>query len=270
MSDAAKFRVVVADDEPLARAGVLDVLAEDPEVEVVARCTDGDEVVEAIRSHRPDILILDVQMPGKDGFGALRDLASESCPTVVFVTAWDEYAIRAFDEGAVDYVLKPFLPARLRAAVDRAKERARSEQSTALLRRLLDRLEGPRGDGDERRVEAPDDPPTREPLQRLAVPKGDRTVVVALDDLDWIEAADYYARLWVGEESHLIRRSLKWFEDRLEPSRFVRVHRSAIVRLDRVAEIRHHGSDDHEAVLTTGATVPLSRAGRALLARHFG
>ncbi|MEM9594126.1 MAG: LytTR family DNA-binding domain-containing protein [Acidobacteriota bacterium] len=261
MATAPPLRLVLVDDEPLGRRSMAEIVRRDPDLDLVAECSDGESAVGAVTTHRPDLLLLDVQMPEMDGFEVLRRLRDHRpVPIVVFVTAYDEYAVRAFETEALDYVLKPFSEARLTAALARAKERAHGESMSDLGRRIL----GLTDHGDA----AEPTPPAR-PLERLAVPRGDRTLVLGVDDIEWLEAADYYVRVHAGGRGHLLRRPLKWFEGRLDPQRFVRVHRSAIVNIERVAEIRRLGQDDHVVVLKDGTTVAISRSGREALGTLF-
>ncbi len=263
-----RLRVVLVDDEPLARRALREVLDADDDLEVVAECVDGEDALQAIRQQRPDLLLLDIQMPEMDGFEVLRRLDARSSetgsakagalPCVVFVTAYDEHAVHAFEQAAIDYVLKPFPAARLRQALERAKERLRSAELSELARRVL-ALADARGARDRPIY-----------LERLAVPKGTRTLLLEVERIDWLEAADYHVRLHVGDDSHLIRRSLKWFEQQLDPARFVRVHRSAMVHLQRVSELRRLGPDDYVAVLPGERQVALSRAGRDALGQLLG
>jgi two-component system LytT family response regulator len=251
---ARRLKLVLADDEPLARRSLRHVLAGDPEIEIVAECADGVEVVEAVRRLSPDILVLDVQMPEADGFEALRRLAPGPLPAVVFVTAYDEYAVRAFEQQALDYLLKPYSEDRLREAVERAKARVAGKELSELGRRML-------------AVARAATAGRTSFLERLAVPKGNRTLLVEVDDVDWFEAAGYYVRVHAGGGGHLVRRSLRWLEERLDPDAWVRVHRSAIVNVRRLVEIRRLGPEEHAAVLRGGREVPVSRAGRDALSR---
>ena len=257
------LRIVLVDDEPPALRALRSVLAADPELVFVAECSDGESAIEAVQNHRPDILLLDIQMPEMDGFEVLRRLEPETIPVVVFVTAFDEHAVAAFEEQAIDYVLKPFTEQRLVTAIERAKSRVRGEGFSELGRRIL------------ALAEAGVVPPTplrdpSPPLERLAVTKGDRTLLIEIDRIDWLEAADYYVRVHVGCDRHLIRRSLKWFEQQLDPRRFVRVHRSAIVNVGRIEEIRHLGHGDNVVVLPGERLVSVSRSGREALSCLLG
>lgn len=268
MNEGTPFRVVLADDEPLARDALREVIVDDEDLELVAEAAHGAEAIEAVLRLEPDILVLDIQMPEADGFEVVRRLGADRLPALVFVTAWDDYAVRAFEARALDYVLKPFPPRRLREAIRRAKDRVREGQLSTAARQILELARSSENRTD---VEAPPRAsgpgPSRQPRrERLTVTRGDRTVVVSVADIDWLEAADYYVRIHVGAQDHLIRRSLRWFEDELDPEIFVRVHRSAIVRIEKVAEIRRLGPDDYAALLRgVDRPIPLSRSGRERL-----
>jgi two-component system LytT family response regulator len=261
---AAPVRTLVVDDEPLARAGLRALLDEDPEVAVVAECANGREAVAAVRAHAPDLVLLDVQMPGLDGFGVVREVGADAMPVVVFATAFDQYALRAFEARALDYLLKPFTDERFRDVLARAKAQVRQRRAGALGARLAGELAALLAGGGAPAPAAPPPPPGP---ARVPVRLGTRTAFVRLDDVDWIEAADYYARLHVGGASHLLRETMDELEARLDPRRFVRVHRSAIVRVDRVRELRAVAAGRHEVVLRDGTRLPLSRSRRERVER---
>ena len=252
-----RLRVLIVDDEALARQAVRTVVEQDPELAVAGECADGHQALEAFARTRPHVLILDIQMPEMDGIEVLRRLAAAPLPAVVFVTAYDDYAVAAFEQQALDYVLKPFPEHRLQAAVDRAKARVRGDSLSAFGQRVM-KLIGTSA------------APAPRNLERLTVTRGDRTVFLEIDRVDWLEAADYYVRVHTEGSHHLVRRSLKWFEAHLDPQRFVRVHRSAIVRVARIRELRRLGPGDHVVVLSDDRQIPLSRAGREALARLLG
>jgi two-component system LytT family response regulator len=246
------LRVVVVDDEPLARTGMRDLLARDPEMEVVAQCADGREAVRAIGALRPDLVLLDVQMPEMDGFEVLREVGAERMPLVVFVTAYDRFALRAFDVAAVDYLLKPFDDERFLRAMQRAKHAVRNAEVGELGRRLAGLLE--RGGAE---------PPREAPAayaSRLMVKNTGRTVFIRVEEVDWIEADDYYAKLHVGDKTHLLRESMGSLESRLDPQRFFRVHRSAIVNLDRVREVQFLFRGEHVVILHDNTRLKLTRS----------
>lgn len=248
------IRVAIVDDEPIARAALRLALQEDPEVVVVGDCI-GVDAPALIKRAGVELLFLDVQMPEVDGFQVLAALRPEALPATVFVTAHDEYAVRAFEVHAIDYLLKPFDDARLLTALARAKQRLLRD-GAAPSRELMALLDE-RGRG-QRYVE------------RFLVRTRGKVVVVRTQDLDWIEAADYYATLHAGGEAHLIRQTMAELEGSLDPQKFVRVHRGAIVNVDRIREVHPLFRGDCTLVLTDGTSVRLSRTRRAELERLFG
>ncbi len=259
-------RVLIVDDEPEARAGIAALCAEDPELVVVGECADGRDAVEAIRRLAPDLVLLDVRMPELDGFEVVREVGPERMPVVVFVTAYDQHAIRAFEANAVDYLLKPFDDARFRAAIARARRSLRGARAEQLRERVLALLDG-------RGVPAsaePASPPAAPHLARIVVKSAGRVFFVRVEEIDWIEAADYYARLHVGGRSHLVRETMSALEQRLDPARFFRVHRSAIVNLDRVREVQRAFGGEHVVLVRDGARLPLSRSRIARLETLMG
>lgn len=244
-------RVLIVDDEPLARTLLRVLLEREGGVQVVGECSGGQAVAE-VRRARPDILFLDVQMPDVDGFEVLAQLGAERLPVVVFVTAYDRFALRAFEVHAVDYLLKPVDAGRFRDALRHAKARLAGRG---------------RGAGDPG-VAALLQERGRYP-SRLLVPARGRTMVVEVAAIDWIEAADYYASIHAGGQTHLLRQTLTELERILDPSRFFRVHRSAIVNLERVREMQPLFRGDSSLLLSTGARVRLSRTRRAEFQRLF-
>lgn len=240
-----RVRVVIVDDEPPARAKLRRFLAADPRVAIVGEAGDGEEAVRVIEETRPDVVFLDIRMPGLDGFDVLAALELDVLPHVVFATAYDEYAVRAFDVRALDYLLKP----------------ADRERVTRALDRAVAAVQGPRSDDVEARVrDALEELRTRAgPLERFLVRQRGRMRLVRAADVDWIEAADNYVRLHVDKESLLARATLAEIEKRLDPAKFARVHRSAIVNLDAIREIRPWSHGDALLVLRSGAEVRLSR-----------
>ncbi len=257
------FRVVIVDDEPVARQRVRRLISREAGVEVVEECATGHAAVAAVAKHAPDLLVLDVQMPELDGFGVLAALPPDMLPLVIFVTAFDEHALRAFDVHAVDYVLKPIDPDRLRAAVLRARaerDRSSAAQQNARLRSLLASRASasPAGVAEAR----PDAVPAAA-VERFLVKTSRKMFFVNAADIDWIQADGNYVRLHVGAVSHMVRDTIASLERSLPASRFARIHRSAIVNLDRVAEMRQWSSGDYIVILTSGARLKLSRSYRA-------
>jgi two-component system LytT family response regulator len=228
----APIRTMIVDDEPLARRSLLTLLARDVETEVVGECGSGTEAVDAIRAIRPELLFLDVQMPGCDGFDVLERLGAAVPKAVIFVTAYDRYALKAFEAEALDYLLKPFDDARFARALERAKGMVRG------------------GKGQE---------------SRLLVKSTGRVTILKTREIDWIEAADYYACLHVSGRTHLLRRSLAELEEDLDPGTFCRIHRSTIVNLERVGEMRLDPNGEYEVVLRDGTRLRMSRSYREQL-----
>lgn len=243
--NAAHLRAVIIDDEPLARDSIRAMLESERDV-VIAGEASGDGAAALIARTRPDIMFLDIQMPDVDGFALLQQIGPEAVPAVVFVTAYDRYALRAFEAHAIDYLLKPFDDARFHDALDRARERARSRRAGEVDARLAELL------ADRRRVEP----------ARFLVRAREKSIVIDAEDIDWIEAADYYVSLHVGKSSHLLRQTMNEIEAQLDPARFFRVHRSAIVNIDRVREIHPMFRGDSVVVLVDGTRVRLSRSRR--------
>ena len=243
----AKLKAVIVDDEELARGFLRELLGAHPEIEVAAECANGFEAVKAVAETSPQLLFLDVQMPKLDGFEVLELI--DPGPVVIFVTAFDQYAMRAFDAHAVDYLLKPFPAERFERALERA--RARLGERKLPLEVAAGR------------------PPAERP-QRLVVRDGTRVHVIPLDKLDYAEAQDDYVALHSGGKSYLKQQTISNLEASLDPVRFVRIHRSAIVNLERVARIEPYGKESRLAILTDGTRLPVSRAGYSRLLEAMG
>ncbi len=265
MSAESIWNVVIADDEPLARARLEKLLTSAPDFRVVAQAGSGSEAVKTVRRVRPDLLFLDVQMPGGDGFEVLRQLGAADAPrAVVFVTAFDQHAVRAFEVHAADYLLKPYDAERFQLALDRVRARLRNGGSGLddRLRALLESLQ----------TGLPASPlaPVAY-LERIAIkPAAGRIIVRRVGELDWIEADGNYVRLHFGKESHLQREKLGSLEAQLDPGKFARVHRSAVVNLDRIRELRQAFHGDYVIVLQNGAEVALGRQHREEFLRKIG
>jgi two-component system LytT family response regulator len=255
---APALRVLIADDEPLARDCIRLALGAERDVEVVAECADGGEAVEAIRRLGPDLVFLDVQMPGLDGFGVVERVGAERMPPIVFVTAYDEHALRAFALHAVDYVLKPFDDRRFRETLRHARRQLRLERESELGRRLaaLVRDYAALGAG-----------PAGGYATRVLVRHGERSHFVATDEIDWFEAAGNYVRLHAGPRTELIRTTLARLLLQLDPKTFARIHRSTIVNLSRVREVHPWFGGDYVATLTDGQELRVSRSYRDALLR---
>jgi two-component system LytT family response regulator len=253
------IRTLIVDDEPLARERLRTLLGEDAELEVVAECQNGREARETILSREVDLAFLDIQMPEIDGIQALSDIPAERLPAVVFVTAHDKYALKAFELRALDYVLKPFDPDRFRDAVIRAKDRIRKDRREALGTELLDALRAlTAGKGTSKRPE------------RLMVKDSGRITFLRVEDIDFIQAAGNYVCLNAQGRTHTLRDTMADMEAQLDPSRFVRIHRSAIVNVDRIRELQPLFGGEYLVVLHDGTELTLSRSYRQRLMDVLG
>ena len=239
------MRVLIVDDEPLVRRGLAAFLRDCTDVDIVGEAAEGREALTLIRTLRPDLVFLDVQMPEMDGFAVLAQLGADEVPEIIFVTAFDEYALKAFDVHAVDYLLKPFDQERFAVALDRARDRLARNDERQEIGGLLTTLGR-----------------SSAPLQRILVKDDGRITVVAVDEIDWIQAADNYARIHTGRGAFLLRETMRSLEERLDPSVFVRVHRSSIVNLTRVRELHPLFGGEYTIVLTSGDRLTLSRGYR--------
>lgn len=241
-----KIRTLIVDDMPLARERIGMLLGADPEIEIVGGCADGDEAVAAVENLKPDLVFLDVQMPGLDGFGVVEKIGVEKMPTVIFVTAFDEFAIKAFEVSALDYLLKPFEEEQLTRAVNRAKREIQKSRASDLNNHLRQLLEAVK--------------PEAKYLKRLVVKSAAQTILVQTEDIDWIGASGNYLELHVGKEIHLVRERISRMEQKLDPEKFVRVHRSTIVNLDRIKTLHHIFNGDHVIILRDDTELNMSRS----------
>ena len=263
---SATVRAVVVDDEPTAREVVMTLLAEHPTVQVVGEATNGKEAVALVRQVRPDLLFLDIQMPDQDGFRVLEALGDDVPRGIVFVTAHDEHAIRAFDVHALDYVLKPFGRPRFKAAVTRALEGLRAMDALTLHRTLAsmaaDRADSrPAGElsiGESTAVEAEGKPRVPGP-RRIGVRNGSRITLVEIDAIDWVEASGDYARIHAGKHAYLVSQRMHALERLLEAREFIRVHRSLIVNVKRIRELHREPDGGGTLVLTDGVRLRVAR-----------
>jgi len=237
--ERGKIRAVVVDDEPLARSSLRVLLGRDPEIELVSECGSGKEALREIRARKPQLVFLDVQMPECDGFDVLEQLGKDLPPALVFVTAYDQYALRAFEAGALDYLLKPFDNARFARVLERAKERI-----------------------------ALKDAPRK--IERLAIKNAGEMLFLKISEIDWIEAADYYVCLHAGATTHLLRRSMNEVEEELGTGAFCRIHRSAIVNLERVRRLEVSEEGGTDVVLGNGTRLRLSRRYKRQLQGRLG
>ena len=244
----APIRTLIVDDEPLARTHLRSLLAPDEDIEILGECGSGSEAVEAIRRDEPDLVLLDIQIPELDGFEVIRQIGPESMPFVLFVTAYDEHALRAFEAQALDYLMKPVNRERLRGAVQRAKELIRGVRGAEMaepLTRLLETLQ-----------------PRAAPLDRLALRLDGRILFLRIEQIDWIEAADDYVRLHVGKQTLEHRDTLTRLEQRLPADRFLRIHRSTIVNVDRIREMQPWFQGDYVLIMQDGTRLTTGRSYR--------
>jgi two-component system, LytTR family, response regulator len=244
------LRTLIADDEPLARERLKLLLAGDDDIDIVAECRNGGEVVAALKSSPVDLLFLDIQMPSKSGFEVIEEIGLPNMPMTVFVTAHNDYAVEAFQVHALDYLVKPIERKRFEETLARVKKRMRLEEAFAAREEISSALQALRA------VTEHDPHP-----QRFLAKCGNTGSVVSVNDIEWIEAADYYACLHVGGKKHLVRESIRALEVKLNPKKFVRLHRSAIVNIDYVREIHRDGRSEGWVLLSTGQRVRLNKAG---------
>jgi two-component system LytT family response regulator len=249
------IRTLIVDDEPLAREGVRQLLAAHPDVEILGECADGFQAVETIESAKPDLVFLDVQMPELDGFGVLQAIELDELPVIIFVTAYDNYALQAFNIHAVDYLLKPLDPERFRIALGRARAEIALREAHHInenLRALLRTLKN-----------------TPQYQSRLIVKSSGRVTIVKTADVDWIGAEDDYACLHAQGRKHLLRETMSGLENQLDPDRFIRIHRSTIVNVERIKELRPLFHGDYAVVLNDGTKLTASRTYKKRLDKVF-
>jgi two-component system LytT family response regulator len=250
-----RIRTLIVDDEPLARQRLRTLLAAAPDFEIVGECGDGAEAVTAISERAPDLVFLDVQMPGLDGMGVIEELGPGRAPAFIFVTAYDRYALQAFEVQALDYLLKPFDRDRFAKALDRARAAVRRD---------------PADNGQQLRALIEEMVPNRKYLDRVLIKSGNRVVFLKVEEIDWVEAAGNYLRLHVGRETHLLRETMNALESRLDPAKFLRIHRSTIVNIDRIQEFHPLFHGDYAVLLRDGVQLTLSRGYRQKLPAPFG
>ena len=250
-----KIRTLIVDDEPLARQNLRVLLKADPEIEIAGECGSGHEALKAIQAQPPDLLFLDIQMPEMNGFDVLKRIDTERIPAIIFVTAFDQYALKAFEVHALDYLLKPFDDARFEKALRQAKAQIEQREINNLSRKLFALLEdraAPQADKTER----------TNYLARLMIKSSSRVFFLKTDEIDWIAADDYYVKLHVGRKSHLLRETMNELEIKLDPEKFLRIHRSTIVNIDRIKELHPHFNGDYMVILHDGTELKLSRSRR--------
>jgi two-component system LytT family response regulator len=259
-----KVRTIIVDDEKPARLRLRELLEKRTELEIVAECANGEDAVRRIREFSPNLLYLDIQMPSLNGFGVLRQLGAERIPTTIFVTAYDQYALKAFEVCALDYLLKPFSDERFERSLERALDVVRSRQREALDQRmqtLLERIEAPL-------IKNAESSPAF--LDCLVVKNGGRVVFLPVEEVAWIEAAGVYVQLHTGTSAWLHRVSMNELESKLDPQRFLRIHRSTIVNIRKIKELQPYSHGDYLVILQSGQELKLSRNYRAKLEAMLG
>jgi len=244
------MRVVIADDESLARKKLRMMLGSESGLQVVAECQDGAETIQALNTYKPDLLMLDIQMPDLDGFEVLSRVLPDEMPMVIFTTAFDRHAVRAFEAHALDYLLKPFDQERLHQAVSRARTELLKATDREATHRILDYLS-------ERTAKQPAE------NRRLIIRAGGRVVFLSFDEIDWVEAAANYVRIYVGKQGYLLRRGIGDIAERLDPLQFIRIHRSTIVNVQKIKELQPVNSGEYIVVLKDGKELSCSRGYRA-------
>lgn len=250
-TEAKTIRAIIVDDEPLGRTVIREMLRRDQDFAVVGECANGHEAIAVIKAERPDLIFLDVQMPEVDGFEVLSALDAGHLPMVIFVTAYDQYAVGAFEVHAVDYLLKPFDRERFGKALQRAKAQLQREYTSDVSQRILALLE-------EQRIRP-------KYLERLVIKNNGRIFFLKTEEIDWISAEGNYVNLHVKKDSYLLRETISSLESQLNPQRFARIHRSQIVNLDRIRELRHWSHGEYQVVLHDGVELMLSRSYREKL-----
>ncbi len=268
------IRAIIVDDEQLARRGIRARLERAGGYTVVAECASGSEAIAAIREHQPAVVFLDVQMPGVDGFGVIEEIGAEQMPVVIFVTAFDNHALKAFEAHAFDYLLKPIDDVRFATTIERARHRVIEREESGVARRLAALMNDIRpalgaGPGVARHLDSPDASASA-PMNRIVVRDRDRVLLIDVGDIDWIGADGDYVRIHASGKSHLIRDTMTAMEQRLDRGAFVRIHRSTIVNTSRIRELRPYSSREYAVILRDGTRLRLSRRYRERLRAHFG
>lgn len=256
MTEAKKIKAIIVDDEPPARNKIHELLKMEPDIEVIDECSNGREAVISIATNSPDLVFLDIQMPELDGFGVIEALGAERLPAVVFVTAYDHYAVQAFEVHAVDYLLKPFDRQRFQTALSRAREHLQVNQRDKInqqLNSLLRQLKSPKPQS-----------------ERFVVKSGGRVFFLKNDEIDWIEAAGNYVRLHVGTETHLLRETMNAIQKKLDAGRFIRIHRSTFVNIEKIKELQPWFHGEYVVILRDGTQLTMSRSYRSNLPELLG
>ncbi|PYS47531.1 MAG: DNA-binding response regulator [Acidobacteria bacterium] len=251
-----KIRTVIVDDEPIARRGIRAQLKEEADIEIVAECGNGRDAIKVIEEQKPDLVFLDIQMPELDGFSVIEAINAERLPAVIFVTAYDKYALRAFEVHALDYLLKPFDNERFTKALERARKQIERRSLSDLNRRLQSLIDDLKSN--------------RKYAERLVIKSAGRIFFLNVEEIDWIEAADNYVRLHAGRDSHLLRETMSSLEGRLDPTQFLRIHRSIIINTRRIKELHPLFHGEYEIVLSNGKRLTSGRNYRNRLQELFG
>ena len=255
-----KIKAIVVDDEPPARRNLRALLKGIPDIDLVKECGNGRDAVSSIRALEPDLVFLDVQMPEMNGFEVLEELTGQPLPVIIFVTAYDQYALKAFEVSALDYLLKPFDDARFHKALAQARRQIEQQDASELGRKFMSLM----GTRDVKPGAAP------RYLTRLMIKTAGRVIFIRTEEIDWIEAYDNYLRLHVGGKAHLLRQTMNELEATLNPEQFARIHRSTIVNLDRIKELHPHFNGEHLVILQDGTELKLSRTRREWLEQWLG
>lgn len=250
-----KIRTLIVDDEPLARQNIHLLVKDDPDIEIIGECGSGHEARKFIKEQAPDLMFLDIQMPEMSGFELLEKLSGEPLPVIVFVTAFDQYALRAFEVHAIDYLLKPFNDERFEKALRQAKLQVENLEVGKLSQKLLALIE-------DRETPPPAKSMPGKFLKRLMIKSASRIVFLNVGDINWISADDYYVKLHTGKKSHLLRETMNDLETQLDPEMFVRIHRSTIVNINQIKELQALFNGDYLVVLNDGTEHKLSRSRR--------
>ncbi len=251
-----KIRTLIVDDEPLARERIRALLTEQPDLDVIGEARDGEEAVQAILAHEPDLVFLDIQMPKMDGFEVIRTVGADNMPLVVFVTAYDQHALKAFDVRALDYLLKPFDRERFAESIGRVRQAIERSGTDEIGRRLLELVRELKPGGGR--------------SERLVIKSAGRLFFLRTDEIDWVEAAGNYVKLHVGADEHLLRETMNGIEVKLDPDKFFRIHRSRIVNMERIKELQPWFNGEYVVILRNGTKLTLSRGYREKLQERLG
>lgn len=261
-----KIRAIIVDDESLAREALSLMLKDDPEMEVIAECRNGREAVQVIRNQSPDIVFIDIQMPGMDGFQVVEEIGTKQMPVTIFVTAYDKHALRAFAAHALDYLLKPFDHDRFNSALQRAKTRIRQKELGIMHENLFALLKDVKSLAGDSSPEADNNKPGeigyKEPMDRVVIKSGGRIYFLKVEEIDWVEGAGDYLSLHAGSRSHLIRETMGAFHAKLDSRKFLRIHRSTIVNIERIKDIQPLFKGEYVVTLTSGVRLKSSRGYR--------